>query len=46
MNLRGSLPNHENPNVYEGTPPQGLFRGTAGRVNTILPNLMKYSEFS
>ena len=24
MNLWGSLPNHENRNVYDGTPPQGL----------------------
>ena len=24
MNLGGSLPNHENRNVYDGTPPQGL----------------------
>jgi hypothetical protein len=24
MNLGGSLPKHENRNVYDGTPPQGL----------------------
>jgi len=32
MNLCGSLPNHENRIIYDGAPPQGLFRGTAGRV--------------
>ncbi len=31
MNLFGSPPNHENRTVYEETPLQGLFRGTAGR---------------
>ena len=24
MNLCGSLPNHENRNIFDGTPPQGL----------------------
>ena len=25
MNLWGSLPNHENRNIFDGAPPQGLF---------------------
>jgi hypothetical protein len=32
MNLCGSLPNHKNRIIFDGAPPQGLFRGTAGRV--------------
>ena len=30
--MSGSLPNHENHNIFDGAPLQGLFRGTAGRV--------------
>ena len=31
MNRVGSQPNHENRHLYDGSQPQGLFRGTAGR---------------
>jgi hypothetical protein len=32
MNLCGSLQNHENHNIFDRAPLQGLFRGTAGRI--------------
>ena len=31
MNRSGSLPNHENRNLYDGSPPSGLLLGTAAR---------------
>ena len=31
MNLGCSLPNHENRNVYDGTPPQGLSEARRAR---------------
>ena len=37
MNLWNSLPNHENRNVYDGTPPQGLSEARrAGCFNCLL----------
>jgi len=38
MNLWGSFPNHENRNIFDGTPPQGFLEARgAGRQG---PNLM------
>ena len=40
MNLCGSLPNHENYNVYDETPPQGL--SEARRAGSFFEFLVTY----
>jgi hypothetical protein len=35
MNRFGSLPNHENRSIYEGSPPQGLSKARRGKEDFI-----------